>query len=482
VSARAAAWVEALAGPVDTAVLVYFALLNLCYLTLLVAAVIEMRRTRNEAVGINDHIVVGSRLAPTISILAPAYNEEATIAASVQSLLTLDYPNLEVVVIADGCKDDTIGVLQREFGLVEVYRAYAPQVPTKGVVALYRSLRHANLVVVNKLNGGKADALNVGLNLASGELVCAIDADTLIERGALVRLMRPMLIDPEVVATGGTIRPVNAVTTRHGSIVDVNVPRTWLAGIQVVEYLRAFLLGRLGLNRLGGNLIISGAFGLFRREPMIAAGGWLHDTVGEDMELVVRLRRLGYERGTASAVVFVPDPTAWTEVPESLGVLGRQRDRWHRGLTDTLWRHRRLIGNPRYGAMGLVVFPYFVVVELLAPIVEALGLVMLVATMAVGLVDRTFAILFFALAVGIGLVLSVATLLLDQASFMRYRKPADLGWLLLWAVVENVGYRQLTVYWRLRGLVKYLRGRSDWGAMTRKGFATRPATPPARPS
>jgi cellulose synthase/poly-beta-1,6-N-acetylglucosamine synthase-like glycosyltransferase len=480
---QATAWIELLAGPVDTAVLLYFALLNCCYLTLLVAAIVELRRTRNEAVGISDHIVVGSRLAPTISILAPAYNEEATIAASVQSLLTLDYPNLEVVVIADGCKDDTIGVLQREFALVEVYRAYAPRVPTKSVVALYRSLRHANLVAVNKLNGGKADALNVGLNLASGELVCAIDADTLIERGALVRLMRPMLIDPDVVATGGTIRPVNAVATRHGSVVDVNVPRTWLAGIQVIEYLRAFLLGRLGLNRLGGNLIISGAFGLFRREPMIAAGGWLHDTVGEDMELVVRLRRLGYERGTAHDVVFVPDPTAWTEVPESVGVLGRQRDRWHRGLTDTLWRHRRLIGNPRYGAMGLVVFPYFVIVELLAPIVEALGLLMLVATLAVGLVDRTFAMRFFALAVGIGLVLSVATLMLDQAAFLRYKKPADLAWLLWWAVVENVGYRQLTVYWRLRGLVKYLRGRSEWGAMTRKGFATQPAaaSAPARP-
>ncbi|MGE3473137.1 MAG: glycosyltransferase, partial [Vicinamibacterales bacterium] len=268
---------------------------------------------------------------------------------------------------------------------------------------------------------------------------------------------------------------VNAVPTRNGQVLDVTVPRTLLAGVQVVEYLRAFLLGRLGLNRLGGNLIISGAFGLFRREPMLAAGGWLHDTVGEDMELVVRLRRLGYEQRGPSGVVFVPDPTAWTEVPESWGVLGRQRDRWHRGLTDTLWRHRRLIGNPRYGAMGLVVFPYFVVVELLAPVVEALGLVVLAASLAVGLVDRSFAVLFFALAVGIGLVLSVATLLLDQASFMRFRRPRDLAWLVWWSVAENLGYRQMTVYWRLRGLVKYLRGRSDWGAMTRKGFATRPA-------
>jgi cellulose synthase/poly-beta-1,6-N-acetylglucosamine synthase-like glycosyltransferase len=474
--------IEALMGPVEAAVLAYFVLINVCYTGLLVAAVFEMRRTRNEAVGINDHIVVGSRLAPTISILAPAYNEEATITASVQSLLTLDYPNLEVVVIADGCKDQTIDVLKAEFSLVEVHRAYAPRVHTKGVVALYRSVRHANLVVVDKLNGGKADALNVGLNLASGELVCAIDADTLIERGALVRLARPMIIDPEVVATGGTIRPVNAVPTKNGQVLDVTVPRTMLAGVQVVEYLRAFLLGRLGLNRLGGNLIISGAFGLFRREPMLAAGGWLHDTVGEDMELVVRLRRLGYEQGGPSKVIFVPDPTAWTEVPESWGVLGRQRDRWHRGLTDTLWRHRRLIGNPHFGAMGLIVFPYFVLVELLAPVVEALGLVVLAGSLAVGLIDQTFALLFFALAIGIGLILSVATLLLDQAAFMRFRRPRDLAWLVWWSVAENLGYRQMTVYWRLRGLWKYMRGRSDWGAMTRKGFATKPPVSSARPS
>ena len=208
--------------PVDTVVLFYFCLINVCYIALLVAAVVEMRRIPQRGGRASTTTSSsGSRLAPTISILAPAYNEEATITASVQSLLTLDYPNLEVVVIADGCKDDTVGVLTREFALVEVYRAYAPRVPTKGVVALYRSLRHANLVVVDKLNGGKADALNVGLNLASGELVCAIDADTLIERGALVRLCAPMLIDPDVVATGGTIRPVNAVLTRNGRVIDV---------------------------------------------------------------------------------------------------------------------------------------------------------------------------------------------------------------------------------------------------------------------
>ena len=214
---------------------------------------------------------------------------------------------------------------------------------------------------------------------------------------------------------------------------------------------------------------------------MIAAGGWLHDTVGEDMELVVRLRRLGYERGTASEVAFVPDPIAWTEVPESLGVLGRQRDRWHRGLTDMLWRHRRLIFNPRYGAMGLRGVPVLRDRRAAGADRGSAGARGAGRDLAAGLLDRTFALLFFALAVGIGLVLSLATLRpRSSGASMRYRRPGDLARLLLWAVVENLGYRQLTVYWRLRGLVRYLRGRSDWGAMTRKGFVTHPATTPAR--
>jgi len=326
-------------------------------------------------------------------------------------------------------------------------------------------------LVVNKDNGGKADALNAGLNVASGDLVCAIDADTLVEPDALQRMVRPFLISGEIVAAGGTIRVANGCVIRGGRVVVARVPRRPLPGFQAVEYLRAFLFGRLGWNRMGGNLIISGAFGLFRRDAVIASGGYEHGTVGEDMELVLRLRRRGVERHGPSQVKFIPDPVAWTQVPDSPRVLARQRDRWHRGLADTMWRHRRLFFNPRYGTMGMIAMPYFVIVELFAPVVEAVGL----AGLALGLLTRAvnlpFAAMFFLVAYGYGLILTLATVLLEEFSFHRYASTGDHAVLVGWALLENFGYRQATVVWRLQGLIKYLRGRKDWGAMERKGFS-----------
>jgi cellulose synthase/poly-beta-1,6-N-acetylglucosamine synthase-like glycosyltransferase len=253
-------------------------------------------------------------------------------------------------------------------------------------------------------------------------------------------------------------------------VVETAVPRRAVAGFQVIEYLRAFLFGRLGWNRLGGNLIISGAFGLFRREAVLAAGGYAHDTVGEDMELVFRLRRRGWEERGPRRVDFIPDPVAWTEAPASLRVLGRQRDRWHRGLADVMWRHHTLLFNPRYGALGLVAYPYFFFVELLAPVIEVMGLGGLVAGFTFGAFNVPFAVLFFLVAYGYGLVLSTFTLVLEELNFNRYDSFRDRLLLLLWAVLEPLGYRQLTVIWRLRGLSKFMRGRKDWGVMVRRGF------------
>jgi cellulose synthase/poly-beta-1,6-N-acetylglucosamine synthase-like glycosyltransferase len=327
-------------------------------------------------------------------------------------------------------------------------------------------------VVVDKDNGGKADALNAGLNVATGELVCAIDADTIIEPDALLRMVRPFLHRDDVVAAGGTIRAANGSRVAGGRVVVEGAPASALPALQAVEYLRAFLTGRLGWNRLGGNLIISGAFGLFRRRSLLAVGGYARDTVGEDMELVVRLRRRAYEQGLPGRVEFIPDPVAWTEVPAQVRVLGRQRDRWHRGLADVLWRHRHVLGRPRYGTLGLVAFPYFVFVELLAPVIEALGLLGLVLGLAIGAVDWSFAVLFFALAYGIGIVMSVLTIALEEWSYRAYGGLHDRLRLAAWSLAEGLGYRQLTMFWRLRGLVKYARGSTDWGVMTRTGFAT----------
>lgn len=451
-------------------VLGYFFVVNIVYGTLLIAAAIEMRRVVLRTRGRSMERLLSSPLVPTISVLAPAHNEEATVAASVGSLLALHYANLEVVVVNDGSRDRTLEVLQTAFELVPISAVHRRRLDTQAVRGAYRSRTHPQLVVIDKENGGKSDALNAGLNFATGELACVIDADTLIENDALQRLVLPFLSDDGLLAAGGTIRVVNGSNVSHGRVVTARAPRRALPGIQTIEYLRAFLFGRLGWNLLGGNLIISGAFGLFRRESVIEAGGYLNDSVGEDVELVVRLRRHGYEHGGAHKVAFIPDPVAWTEVPESLGVLGRQRDRWHRGLSDTLWRHRRMLFNRRYGAVGFVVYPYFLFVELLAPLVELLGLVSLGISLLIGALDYRFALLFFLVAYAFGIVLSMFTLILEEFSFRRYTGFRNRVRLLAWAFLENLGYRQITAYWRVRGGVRFLRGDTTWGAMVRKGF------------
>jgi cellulose synthase/poly-beta-1,6-N-acetylglucosamine synthase-like glycosyltransferase len=459
-------------------ILGYFLLVNGWYLILLVSAGLEMRRHVLLSRGQARWKMLGSRVVPGISMLAPAYNEANTIAESVRALLALYYPNLEVVVVNDGSKDETMAVLIDQFHLAPIHPIYPRRVSSAEVVALYRSRTHPNLVVVDKKNGGKADALNAGLNLSTGELVCAIDADTLIEPDALIRMVRPFIDDDRVIAAGGTIRIANASRVESGRVVDTRVPRRALPGFQVVEYLRAFLFGRLGWNRLGGNLIISGAFGLFRRDLMLAAGGYLHETVGEDMELVLRLRRTGYEQGGAHRVDFIPDPVAWTEAPESFRVLARQRDRWQRGLADVLWRHRGLLFNPKYGRMGTIVYPYFVFNEMLAPVVEAVGFLGVILGLLLSAIDWPFAILFFLTAYGLGAVLTFMALVLEEMNFHRYHTFGDRVMLVVWALLENLGYRQLTVIWRLKGMWNYLRGSQSWGKMDRKGFTTA-VKPPA---
>ena len=455
---------------VEWGVLAYFVLVNAFYLLLLISASTDLRihglRVRGQA----RWKILGSRAAPRITVLAPAHNEATTVTDSVRALLGLNYPDLEIVVVNDGSSDETLSVLLDHFNLVPIHPIYRRQIQSEAVRGLFRSTRYPNLLIIDKENGGKADALNAGLNLATGELVCAIDADTLIESDALLRMVRPFLEERSVVAAGGTIRVANGSRVEAGRVVDARVSSRPLPGMQTVEYLRAFLFGRLGWNRLGGNLIISGAFGLFRRQSVIETGGYLHDTVGEDLELVMRLRRQGYETDGPHRIAFVPDPIAWTEVPARTRTLRRQRDRWHRGLADALWRHRRTFLNPRYGAMGMFVYPYFLFVELLAPVVELIGWIGLVIGIALGVLNYEFAILFFLVAYGLGAVLTLVTLLLEEISFARYTRMRDRARLVGWALLENLGYRQATVVWRLAGIWSFLRGSRAWGTMERRGF------------
>ncbi len=470
-----ALWLHDLVGGAlavaDELVLAYFFALNSFYLLLLFLSAPELRL--HWLLAREEHLdgLLGTDMLPALSVVAPAHNEEATIVASVLSFLTLQYPHHEVIVVNDGSADATLARLVEAYDLYEVPAAGEQRLATRPVRAYYRSRRYARLLVVDKANGGKADALNVGLNAARHPYMLAVDADTLVEPDALLRLGRPFLLGDDVAAVAGTVRVVNACRVEQGRVVAAHVDRRLLPGMQAVEYLRAFLFGRLGWNRLGGNLVISGAFGVFQREHLLAIGGYRAGNVTEDMELVVRLHRYLKEQGIRASMPFIPDPVAWTEVPSDRRVLARQRERWHRGLIATLWEHRGMLCNPRYGRVGMIAYPFYLFGEMLAPVVELLGWVLLAVGAAVGVVDRTYAALFFAVAYAYGVLLSVFAILLEELTFRRYASLADVGRLVLFALVEPLGYRQLTVAHRLRAFWRFSRGDLRWGTMRREGFA-----------
>lgn len=452
-------------------VLVYFLAVNAVYLFTSLLAFRGMSTYAERVRSLDFRELLTRGAAPPITLLAPAYNEEATCVESVRSLLALEYPDFEVLVVNDGSKDATVERLREAFELVPGDRIPTAGVPTARIRQVYRSRRHPNLWVIDKENGGKADALNAGLNHCQTPLFCAMDADTLLERDALHRVVRPFLEDETTVAVGGTIRIVNGCRVRHGLVEEVGLPRNLLARIQVLEYLRAFLAGRMGWDALEATLIISGAFGTFQRAAVVEAGGYATDTVGEDMELVVRLHRRMRERKVPYRIRFLPDPVAWTEAPESARVLGRQRDRWQRGLAQVLTRHRVMLLNPRYGRIGTLAYPYFVFLEMFGPFFELIGYLSVPILLLTGKVNLLFAATFLAVAVGLGLVLSVLAVALEELTFRRYPRRSDLYRLFLLAFAENIGYRQLSAWWRIRGMWNWLRKDESWGKMERKGFA-----------
>jgi len=464
--------VSGLVRDANFVILVYFLALNSFYALLLVLSIPEIWEQTRLAEDEDFQRLMQSDALPPITILVPAYNEQKTIEASVTAILALHYRNYEVVVVNDGSKDETLEALRHAFDLYEIPRTYPETIPTKPLRALYRSRARTKLVVIDKENGGKADSLNAAINASRFPLVIAVDADTLIEPDALLRLTRPFLLGRRIAAVGGTVRVANGCVVKHGQVMDARVPRRLLPGIQVVEYLRAFLFGRLGWNRLGGNLIISGAFGLFRKDHLLAVGGYDATSIVEDLDLVVRLHR--YLRGhkIRYEIPFIPDPVAWTEVPESLRVLARQRGRWQRGLVAAMWQYRGMLFNPRYGRVGLIAVPFYTFGEMLAPLVEVFGYVIIVAGLIAGVVNVSFALLFILVAWGYGMLLSLWAVVLEEVSFHRYRRLGDLVRLVLFATLENFGYHQCGVWWRLRAFFTRRGRKHVWGEMTRRGFET----------
>jgi len=419
-------------------------------------------------------IIAADPNAPVFSLIAPAYNEGMTIVENVRSLLSLYYHNLEIIIVNDGSKDDSLQKLIDAYELECVHFFIQGKIETNKVRGIYKSKNPAfkKLIIVDKENGGKADALNVGINVSSGEYLVCIDVDCILEQDAILKLAKPFLqqTDKKIIACGGIIRLANNCVVEDGKIVSVNMPRTLLGRIQALEYIRAFVLGRMAWSRASGLILISGAFGVFDRKIVLACGGYDRHTVGEDMELVVRMRKYMEEQKTPYEVCTIPDPLCWTEVPESKDILKKQRNRWMRGTMETLWKHRRLMFNPKYGKLGMVSLPYWFFFEFLGPLVEFLGYIVFIAFLLLGIINWPFFTILFALVISLGFLYSIYAILVDLVSYQVYTKRKDFFTLIGTAFSEPFYFHPIVVKAGVNGFIDYFKKSHGWGEMKRQGF------------
>jgi cellulose synthase/poly-beta-1,6-N-acetylglucosamine synthase-like glycosyltransferase len=460
----------------DHFILVYSCLLFGTYFILSAISAFDILNymRRNSFIDYRD--ILAAPTAPSISVIAPAYNESKSIVENVRSLLNIHYVNFEVIIVNDGSKDNTLKLMIEEYMLEPVPYAFEQKLESKPVIAIYKSKIPSlnKLTVIDKVNGGKADALNAGINVSKYDLFAAIDVDCILEYESLLKMVKPFMEQTEskkVIAVGGVVRIANSCEVKEGKIIQVNLPRNIIPRIQVLEYIRAFLLGRMAWSRLNGLILISGAFGMFDKKITVAAGGYNRHTVGEDMELVIRMRRYMEERDEKYSVVYLPDPLCWTEAPSNLKILSKQRNRWTRGTAETLWAHKKLIFNPRYRFLGMVSMPFWFLFEWLAPIVESTAFLYLVMMAFLGILNVELFITLFFLIYAFAIMYSTAAILFEELSFHQYKKKRDILRLLGTALLEPLFIHPLTVYYAIRGNIDLLTGVKNWGEMKRKGFA-----------
>jgi cellulose synthase/poly-beta-1,6-N-acetylglucosamine synthase-like glycosyltransferase len=460
--------------------LLYSATLLAFYIFIGIYSIGETKKYLRKNSFTDFNVLASSPQAPAVSILAPAYNEGVTIIENVRSLLSIHYNQLELIVINDGSKDDSLQKLINGYDLQQVQHIYQQPITTKPVRGIYKSRNpvYHKLLVVDKQNGGKADSLNAGINIASGKYLVCIDADCILEQDALLKLIKPFMEEPwkPVIATGGVIRIANSCVVENGRLIEVNLPKRFLPRVQTLEYIRAFLLGRMAWSRLNGLLLISGAFGAFDRDIVIRAGGYNTKTVGEDMELLVRMRRYMEERKLAYSVAYIPDPLCWTEAPENYKILGRQRNRWTRGSIETLKLHRKMFFNPRYRLLGMLSYPYWFFFEMLAPAAEFIGLLAFIFFILIGMVDWPFFCALLLFIFTFGFLYSVFAILMEVYTFNQYRKKGDIGKLMFTALLEPFLFHPFVVWSAIRGYIDLFRKKKGWGEMVRAGFTKKPGT------
>ncbi|QKS72985.1 glycosyltransferase family 2 protein [Paenalkalicoccus suaedae] len=453
-------------------ILIYTLVVIGSYLFMLIASLIKVRKEHKLDKGIADKSSMEDAYTKPVSILVPAHNEEKGIIESIHSLLNLEYPQYEIIIINDGSTDETLQTVITHFDMQPRNRVIPKALQSETIHAVYESAIHPNVLVIDKDKGGKADALNAGINVSSYPYFCSIDGDSILDRTSLLRVMQPIITsNGDVIAAGGSVRIANGSDIQLGSVLKVGLSSIPLVMMQVIEYFRAFLMGRVALSEFNLVLIISGAFSVFSKSWVVRAGGYATGVVGEDMELVVRLHRFMRDNDVKKRIEFVPDPVCWTEAPETFGALRKQRRRWHQGLMESLWRHKKMTFNPKYGGVGTVSMPFFWVVEGLGPVVEFAGYMFIIWALLTGSVYIEFAVVLALLFVLYGSVFSMMSVLFISWNLDTYPKVSDVLKLTFLSLTEVFWYRPLSVIWRLEGMIRFIFKRSDWGHLDRKGLA-----------
>jgi cellulose synthase/poly-beta-1,6-N-acetylglucosamine synthase-like glycosyltransferase len=449
----------------------YFVFINIAYILMLLLAFNAIKKYSQHVQSLEMKNLFLSPFAKPVSLLVPAHNEQESIVESVKSILQLQYPAFEIILINDGSSDNTLKRLLNSFDLVKTKNVYRPQLPCKNIKGIYESTTYSNLTVVDKENGGKADALNAGINVSKYPLICSLDADSVLESDVLLKIVRPFMEDQTTVAAGGSIRIANGCEIFNGRVTKIGLPKSLLGKFQVMEYLRSFLAGRVAFSIVNGLIIISGAFGIFKKDKVIEIGGYNTGSVGEDMELVLRLHARLREKKEPYNITFIPDPVCWTEAPENLKVLGVQRQRWQRGLLESLLGNKQIFLNPRYGIIGLLAYPFFLIAEGLGPLIEVLGFVLFFASWYFDMVAYPLLYLFILATIVLNILLSIGSIIFEEMTYQRYPNTSMIIKLIGLSFIEVFIYRPLTVWYRLVGLFQYFTGKKGgWGKMVRKGF------------
>ncbi|HEY3927962.1 MAG TPA: glycosyltransferase [Candidatus Koribacter sp.] len=451
-------------------ILIYFIVANAMYTLLTAISLYAVTLHSRFASHTSYDDIAESPATPPITLIVPAYNEQEVIANTVNALLKLEYPEKEIIVVDDGSTDETLPRLIAEFKLQRMDLIYREKLPGKAPWGFFMNPEVPNLLVLAKENGGKPSALNTGLNMCRTPYFCTVDADSIVERKALLRLMAPIMHSSvNTIVSGGLVRIVNGCTVVNGEVTDIGLPGTWIERCQVVEYIRTFLFGRPGWNFLKGNFITSGAFCLLHSESVVMAGGFGQDTVTEDVDIIATLHTFYEKKNWKSQMVFTTDPVCWTECPKQFKMLARQRRRWQLGLVQTVFKHDRLIFNWKQGRLGMLSMPFHAFVEAFGSVVETGALFILPLSLFVGAMPLSLFLLIMFLAIGYGTLLSIASVFLAETTIRRYPKVSEMFTLVFYAFLENFGYRQLLSAIRAQGVLQFLLGKRSWEVVAHKG-------------